>query len=153
MAHSELREQDGNVIREGMTVVSGGDVWVVGAICPARVNAFIRLDRCRSDGRLEGRILGRRRWRSFVMRYRTATGTDRLLTLGTAEELHPEAARELARDRNSTTTRRGNPASPGSGPSLIPVPPVEKISAGGIFLLQNCNGLVGSRRQPTPPTT
>lgn len=59
----EIIDQDGNVIREGMTVVSGGDVWVVGAICPARVNAFIRLDRRRSDGRLEGRILGRRRWR------------------------------------------------------------------------------------------
>jgi len=35
--------------------------------------------------------------RSFVVRYRTATGTDRLMTLGTAEEIHPEAAREMAR--------------------------------------------------------
>lgn len=36
--------------------------------------------------------------RSFVCRYRTRAGTDRLLTLGTAVELHPEAAREMARD-------------------------------------------------------
>jgi len=35
--------------------------------------------------------------RSFVVRFRTATGTDRLMTLGTSEELHPEAAREMAR--------------------------------------------------------
>jgi integrase len=35
--------------------------------------------------------------RSYVVRFRTATGTDRTMTLGTAEELHPEAARELAR--------------------------------------------------------
>jgi integrase len=35
--------------------------------------------------------------RSYVVRFRTATGTERLLTLGTTAELHPEAAREMAR--------------------------------------------------------
>lgn len=47
--------------------------------------------------------------RSFVMRYRTATGTDRLLTLGTAEELHPEAARELARAAKSEVRHGKDP--------------------------------------------
>ena len=35
--------------------------------------------------------------KSYVVRYRTATGTDRLLTLGTAAEITPEEAREKAR--------------------------------------------------------
>jgi integrase len=35
--------------------------------------------------------------RTFVVRFRTAAGTDRTLVLGTAEELHPEDAREMAR--------------------------------------------------------
>jgi hypothetical protein len=59
----QIVDQDGNVIREGMAVVSGGDVWIVGGICSARVNGFVRLDRRRPDGRLECRLLGRRRWR------------------------------------------------------------------------------------------
>jgi integrase len=36
--------------------------------------------------------------RSFVVRYRTAAGTDRLVTLGTLAEFHPDEAREKARD-------------------------------------------------------
>ena len=36
--------------------------------------------------------------RSYVVRYRTAAGTDRLVTLGTAVELDPDEARERARD-------------------------------------------------------
>lgn len=47
--------------------------------------------------------------RSYVVRYRTATGTDRLLTLGTAEELHPEAARELARQAKSDVRHGKDP--------------------------------------------
>lgn len=47
--------------------------------------------------------------RSYVVRYRTATSTDRLLTLGTAEELHPEAARELARQARSDVRHGQDP--------------------------------------------
>ena len=36
--------------------------------------------------------------RSFVVRFRTAAGTERLLTLGALAELHPDEAREKARD-------------------------------------------------------
>lgn len=36
--------------------------------------------------------------KTFIMRYRTATGTDRAMTLGRCEEMHPEEARELARE-------------------------------------------------------
>lgn len=35
--------------------------------------------------------------RAYVVRYRTATGTDRMMTVGNASELHPEQAREMAR--------------------------------------------------------
>lgn len=37
--------------------------------------------------------------RSFVMRYRTASGTERLLTIGRVAELHPDEARDLAVER------------------------------------------------------
>jgi integrase len=47
--------------------------------------------------------------RSFVVRYRTASGTDRLMTLGTAEELHPEAARELARQARAEVRHGHDP--------------------------------------------
>ena len=47
--------------------------------------------------------------RSYVVRYRTATGTDRLMTLGTAEELHPEAARELARQARADVRHGHDP--------------------------------------------
>jgi integrase len=45
--------------------------------------------------------------RSFIIRYRTQSGTSRLLTLGTAEELHPEEAREMARE-HFKEVRQGN---------------------------------------------
>lgn len=48
--------------------------------------------------------------RSYVVRFRTATGTDRLLTLGTVEELHPEAARELARQVKADVRHGKDPA-------------------------------------------
>lgn len=36
--------------------------------------------------------------RTYVMRYRTATGTERMMTLARVEEMHPDEAREMARD-------------------------------------------------------
>lgn len=45
--------------------------------------------------------------RSFVLRYRTRAGTDRLLTIGTLAEMHPEAAREEAR-KARVSAREGN---------------------------------------------
>jgi integrase len=36
--------------------------------------------------------------RSFIVRYRTTSGTERLVTLGTLAEIHPEEAREKARE-------------------------------------------------------
>jgi integrase len=47
--------------------------------------------------------------RSFVVRYRTASGTDRLMTLGTVEELHPEAAREMARQARADVRHGKDP--------------------------------------------
>ncbi len=47
--------------------------------------------------------------RSYVVRFRTATGTDRLLTLGTADELHPDAARELARQTKADVRHGKDP--------------------------------------------
>jgi integrase len=47
--------------------------------------------------------------RSFVVRYRTHTGTGRLLTLGTSEELHPEEAREMAREAFKAVRAGGDP--------------------------------------------
>lgn len=49
--------------------------------------------------------------RSFVIRYRTHSGTGRLLTLGTSEELHPEDAREMARDAFKRVREGGDPRS------------------------------------------
>ena len=64
------------------------------------------------DDQLPG--FGLRVWpsgrRSFIVRFRTATGTDRLLTLGTADELHPEAARELARQAKADVRHGRDPA-------------------------------------------
>lgn len=37
--------------------------------------------------------------RAYVIRYRTASGTERLMTLGRPAEMHPEEAREMARER------------------------------------------------------
>jgi len=37
--------------------------------------------------------------RSYVMRYRTEARTERLMTLGRVEDMHPDVARELARER------------------------------------------------------
>ena len=36
--------------------------------------------------------------RSYIVRYRTAGGTDRLVTIGTTAEFQPDEARERARD-------------------------------------------------------
>lgn len=47
--------------------------------------------------------------RSFVVRFRTATGTDRLMTLGTVEELHPEVAREMARQARADVRQGKDP--------------------------------------------
>lgn len=47
--------------------------------------------------------------RSYVLRYRTATGTDRLLTIGTADELHTDAARELARQARADVRHGRDP--------------------------------------------
>lgn len=47
--------------------------------------------------------------RSFVVRFRTANGTDRLITLGTAAELHPDAARELARKAKADARQGHDP--------------------------------------------
>lgn len=63
------------------------------------------------DSQLPGfglRVLASGR-RSYVVRYRTATGTDRLLTLGTADELHPDAARELARQARADVRHGHDP--------------------------------------------
>jgi integrase len=49
--------------------------------------------------------------RSFVVRFRTASGTDRLMTLGTAEELHPEVAREMARQARADARQGKDPGS------------------------------------------
>ncbi len=56
-------DRDGNVIRKGMSVVSGRDIWIVGSVTPR----LIRLDRiyptikgqCRV---IESRYLGHRRF-------------------------------------------------------------------------------------------
>jgi len=37
--------------------------------------------------------------RAYVIRYRTEAGTERLLTIGRPAEMHPDEAREIARDR------------------------------------------------------
>jgi integrase len=47
--------------------------------------------------------------RSYVIRYRTATNTGRLLTIGTTEDLHPEEARELAREHFKSVRAGGDP--------------------------------------------
>lgn len=47
--------------------------------------------------------------RSFVIRYRNASGTDRLLTLGTLAELHPDEAREMAREAFAAVRRGDDP--------------------------------------------
>lgn len=45
--------------------------------------------------------------RSFIIRYRTARGTDRLFTIGSLAEIDPETARELARQAK-VAARAGN---------------------------------------------
>jgi integrase len=47
--------------------------------------------------------------RSYVVRFRTATGTDRLMTLGTADELHPDDAREMARQTKADVRHGKDP--------------------------------------------
>lgn len=47
--------------------------------------------------------------RSYIVRFRTATGTDRLMTLGTVEELHPEVAREMARQARAEVRQGKDP--------------------------------------------
>jgi hypothetical protein len=65
----EIIDQDGNVIRKGMAVVSGGRTYVVGAIHPK----FIRLDRRggpEDDCLRMSRVLGRRfSWLIHVIGY------------------------------------------------------------------------------------
>lgn len=50
-------DNDGNVIREGMAVISGGDRWVVGYAS----RQLVRLDRRLVDGRKESRLIGQKR--------------------------------------------------------------------------------------------
>jgi len=63
------------------------------------------------DDQLPG--FGLRVWpsgrRSFVVRFRTATGTDRLLTIGSADELHPDVAREMARQTKADVRQGRDP--------------------------------------------
>ena len=47
--------------------------------------------------------------RSYVVRFRTDTGTERLLTLGTTKELHPEDAREMAREARADVRHGKDP--------------------------------------------
>lgn len=47
-------DRDGNVIRKGMSVVSGGDTWVVGFASPR----IVRLDRHMPSGCAQSRVLG-----------------------------------------------------------------------------------------------
>ena len=47
--------------------------------------------------------------RSYVVRFRTATGTDRLLTIGTTAELPPDAAREIARQAKADVRQGQDP--------------------------------------------
>lgn len=54
----EILDPDGNIIRKGMMVVSGGDTWVVGC-----VGMLSRLDRVLPDGKRESRLIGRKRLR------------------------------------------------------------------------------------------
>jgi hypothetical protein len=55
---NEIIDADGNVIRKGMAVVSGGEIWVVGSI---HYN-MIRLDN--GDGPyFRSRLIGRRKMR------------------------------------------------------------------------------------------
>jgi hypothetical protein len=51
-------DSDGNVIRKGMSVVSGGDIWVVGSVSPR----LIRLDRHTRQHCAESRAVGRNRF-------------------------------------------------------------------------------------------
>jgi integrase len=63
------------------------------------------------DDKLPGfglRVLASGR-RSYVVRFRTATGTDRLMTLGTADELHPDDAREMARQTKADVRHGKDP--------------------------------------------
>lgn len=50
-------DNDGNIIRKGMTVISGGDKWIVGYA--SRI--LTRLDRTLPDGREESRFVGKKR--------------------------------------------------------------------------------------------
>jgi hypothetical protein len=61
MPASETTDRDGNVLRRGMAVVSGGDVWVIAHVSPRLGQFGAVLDRIRPDGRGERRFIGRRR--------------------------------------------------------------------------------------------
>ncbi len=59
---NEIHDQDGNVIRRGMAVVSEGETYVVNRVSNVRGNWAVILDRPRPDGTLAMRcLIGRRR--------------------------------------------------------------------------------------------
>lgn len=66
--------------------------------------------------------------RSFIVRFRTATGTERLITLGTAAELSPEDAREMARAAKADV-RRGLDPGAEIPPTNAPTAPDTRRSA------------------------
>lgn len=47
--------------------------------------------------------------KSYVLRYRTATNTDRMLAVGNPAELHPEEAREIAREMRAQSKQGQDP--------------------------------------------
>ena len=54
----EVIDRDGNVLKKGMSVVSGGDYWIIGYAS----RSLCRLDRKTLDNRMESRIVGRKRF-------------------------------------------------------------------------------------------
>ena len=73
--------------------------------------------------------------RSYVIRYRTAAGTERLLTIGKVEVLHPDEAREMARDKFKAVSQGIDPKA--ERDKLRDAPTVEDL--GKRFLSEHAN--------------
>jgi integrase len=73
--------------------------------------------------------------RSYVIRYRTAAGTERLLTIGKVEVLHPDEAREMARDKFKEVAQGMDPKA--DRDKLRDAPSV--VDLAGRFLAEHAN--------------
>lgn len=86
---------------DALTPAAGRQVWLYDTALPG----FLVL--CQPSGR-----------KSYVVRYRTGAGAWRKLTLGLCAELHPDEARELARDALAAARRGEDPARDRSAPTV-----------------------------------